>query len=150
MPRLFRVLLPSAILLLSGCGGTAPNDLGVNSNGTLSPCPQKPNCVQSYQPADTEHYVSPLTLKPNSTQSHQAIVRAIKATGGSIQADSMSAEGQHYIHAEYQSRWLKFIDDVEVLITDNAVHIRSASRIGYSDMGVNAERYQQIKTAYQQ
>ena len=41
------------------------------------------------------------------------------------------------------------MDDVEVVIKDGLIHIRSASRLGYSDMGVNAERFEKIKMAYE-
>jgi len=54
----------------------------------------------------------------------------------------------YYLHAEYESDWLKFVDDIEVVIKDGLIHLRSASRLGFSDMGVNAKRFDAIKANY--
>lgn len=58
----------------------------------------------------------------------------------------------NYLHAEFQTKWLKFTDDVELLLDrDNmTVHLRSASRVGYSDLGANRKRLEMIKNLYSQ
>ena len=63
-------------------------------------------------------------------------------------SETVLAPAGYYLHAEYESDWLKFVDDVEVVIKDGLIHIRSASRLGYSDLGANAERLDNIKAAY--
>lgn len=141
----------SVILLLSslmGCAGQIPSDLGMINGSELRPCPDKPNCVQTYDPLDTSHFQLPLTAKQNDNETRLAITSAINETGGKIiSVNSLKPMG-YYLHAEYQSDWLRFVDDVEVVIKDELIHIRSASRLGHSDLGVNAERFDTIKAAY--
>ena len=135
-------------LLLTACAGQVPSDLGMLNGSELRPCPDKPNCVQTYAPTDESHFQLPLTVKADDAQTKQAISAAISETGGQIISEEPLKPSGYYLHAEYQSDWLKFVDDVEVVIKDGLIHIRSASRLGYSDMGVNATRFEEIKTAY--
>ncbi|MBQ0729844.1 MAG: DUF1499 domain-containing protein [Oleispira antarctica] len=133
---------------LIGCAGQMPSDLGITNGSELRPCPDKPNCVQTYDPLDTSHFQPPLTAKQSDNQTRLAITTAINETGGKIiSANSLQPMG-YYLHAEYESDWLKFVDDVEVVIQDGLIHIRSASRLGHSDLGVNAERLEKIKAVY--
>lgn len=135
-------------LLLTACAGQVPSDLGMLNGSELRPCPDKPNCVQTYAPTDESHFQLPLTSKADDAQTKQAISAAISETGGQIISEEPLKPSGYYLHAEYQSDWLKFVDDVEIVIKDGLIHIRSASRLGYSDMGVNATRFEEIKTAY--
>lgn len=135
-------------LLLTACAGQVPSDLGMLNGSELRPCPDKPNCVQTYAPTDESHFQLPLTAKADDAQTKQAISAAISETGGQIISEEPLKPSGYYLHAEYQSDWLKFVDDVEIVIKDGLIHIRSASRLGYSDMGVNATRFEEIKTAY--
>lgn len=143
------VLSLSAFLLLVGCAGQVPSGLGVLKGSELRPCPDKPNCVQTYDPADSSHFQTPLTSKSTEQQTKQAISSAINVTGGTIITEQALQPSGYYLHAEYESDWLKFVDDVEVSIQDGLIHIRSASRLGHSDFGVNAERLEAIKAAYE-
>lgn len=61
----------------------------------------------------------------------------------------VKSEGK-YIHAEYRSRLLGFVDDLEVLLDDNQklIFLRSSSRIGHSDFGVNRKRTDEIRRLY--
>lgn len=143
---------PSIILtssLLTACAGSVPHDLGMINESELRPCPDKPNCIQTYAPADEAHFQLPLAAEKTDEQTKRAITAAISETGGTIVSEQALAPSGFYLHAEYESDWLKFIDDVEVVIKDGLIHIRSASRLGYSDMGVNAARYEKIKIAYE-
>jgi uncharacterized protein (DUF1499 family) len=135
-------------LLLTACAGKVPSDLGALNGSELRACPDKPNCVQTYSPADESHFQLPLTAKATDEKTKQAISAAISKTGGQIISDEPLKPSGYYLHAEYQSDWMKFVDDVEIVIKDGLIHIRSASRLGYSDMGVNASRLEDIKTAY--
>ena len=57
---------------------------------------------------------------------------------------------ENYMHVEFRSRFIGFVDDVEFYVDSQAgvVHFRSASRLGYSDLGVNRDRMEQIRSAY--
>lgn len=134
---------------LIGCAGQIPSDLGMLNGTELRPCSDKPNCVQTYNPLDTSHFQLPLKSKENDTQTKLAITAAINETGGTIISEVATEPSGYYLHAEYESSWLKFVDDFEVVIKDQLIHIRSASRLGYSDLGVNAERFDEIKAAYE-
>lgn len=146
-----RLAIPLAalVMLLTACAGQVPTELGVVNGSELRPCPDKPNCVQTYTPADESHFQSPLSVKDTEEQTTIAIRSAIRASGGEIITEKTLLPSGVYLHAEYESDWLKFVDDVEVLIMEDTIHIRSASRLGHSDFGVNAERYHAIKAAYE-
>lgn len=104
-------------------------------DGKLSPCGSAPNCVSSEEDTQPERAVDPLS--GNLTQARMAI----QATGGTI-----ISETDRYISATYMSNLFKFVDDVEVRDTGEGIlHIRSSSRVGYSDRGVNKARVEAIR-----
>ncbi|MEH6449613.1 MAG: DUF1499 domain-containing protein [Oleispira sp.] len=140
------ILLSSSLI---GCAGQVPSDLGMLNGSELRPCPDKPNCVQTYDSIDISHFELPLNVKQDEQQTTLAITSAITETGGKIISETPLVPSGYYLHAEYQSDWLKFVDDVEVVINDEFIHIRSASRLGHSDLGVNADRFDKIKAAYE-
>lgn len=140
--------LPFLLFALVGCAGTQPIDLGMLNGSELRACPDKPNCVQTFDPADQEHFQMPFTFKATSEKTKYAISSAIQQTGGKVISDKTLTPEGYYLHAEYESDWLKFVDDVEVVIKDGLIHFRSASRLGHSDLGVNANRLERIKAAY--
>ncbi len=104
-------------------------------NGSLADCGSAPNCVSSEAGVQPEKAVAP--LKGTLTQARMAIL----ATGGTI-----TSESDDYISATYMSQIFKFVDDVELRNGgDGFVHIRSASRVGYSDRGANKSRVERIR-----
>ena len=108
-------------------------------DGKLAPCGAAPNCVSSETNTQLEKQIAPLK---GSLKSAKA---AIIATGGTI---TMETEG--YISATYITKIFKFVDDVEIRRHNkDEVHIRSASRVGYSDRGVNRQRTDSIRTHMQ-
>ncbi|WPC03688.1 DUF1499 domain-containing protein [Pseudomonas benzenivorans] len=125
--------------MLGACGGHPPDHLGVQ-DGQLAPCPDSPNCVSS-QAKDAEHRVAPLAL-PGSPQQTKA--RLIALLDQEPRA-RLVAQEDRYLRAEFSSRWLRFVDDVEFLIGEQAVEVRSASRLGYSDFGVNRRRIERLR-----
>ena len=147
-----RTSISLSLMLLSssliGCAGQIPSDLGAINGSELRACPDTPNCIQTYDELDASHYQLPLKSKQDKSQTKLAITSAINETGGKIISEMALEPSGYYLHAEYESSWLKFVDDVEVVIKDELVHIRSASRLGRSDFGVNAERLENIKAAY--
>jgi len=148
MKKLLSILAFPLPLFLTACAGQVPNDLGILNGSELRACPDKPNCVQTYNPADKSHFQLPLIFNTDNEQTKTAISNAITETGGKIISEKPLSPSGYYLHAEYESDWLKFVDDIEVVIKDGLIHLRSASRLGFSDMGVNAKRFDAIKANY--
>lgn len=107
-------------------------------NGRLAEPGAKPNVVCSEADTQSERAVAPIK------GSIAAVARAIEATGGTI-----TARSDDYVSATYMSRIFKFIDDVEIRADGDVCQIRSGSRIGYSDRGVNRKRVETIRSAIQ-
>ena len=138
--------LPSLLslgLLLAGCTSTRPVNLGVH-NGKLAPCPASPNCVSS-QGSDREHSIEPLRY----TGSPGEAMDRLKKIVISMKRSRIITETGSYIHAEYTSALFRFVDDVEFFLDERAavIQVRSSSRIGYSDLGVNRKRIEDIRAA---
>jgi uncharacterized protein (DUF1499 family) len=111
--------------------------------GRLSKCPNKPNCVCSEHKDDTSHYIEPIIIPKNSTVDIFTLLKTvIREMGGNVQVES-----GNYLTATFTSAIFKFADDLEIRIdlTQEVIHIRSASRVGYSDMGVNKKRTELLK-----
>jgi uncharacterized protein (DUF1499 family) len=119
--------------------GTRPDNLGVK-NGRFAPCRPTPNCVSSQaDPADKEHYIAPIAFGGTMPELRRAVESMTRAT-------VISEEG-NYLYAEYKSALLGYVDDVELLLDESAriVHVRSASRLGRSDFGVNRKRIEELR-----
>ncbi len=149
----FIALLLTAIVLLEGSiiisGGTMfagkrPTNLGVNA-GKLTPCPESPNCVCS-QNQDALHKIAPLTY----TASKSAAISQLKEVILSLPRTKIITETEDYLYAEFTTSLMKFVDDVEFYADDAAkvIHVRSASRLGQSDLGVNRDRIEGIRTKF--
>ena len=127
--------------LLAGCHGARPAAIGVKQ-GRLAPCPSSPNCVSSL--ADDElHRTAPL---PFSGAAATAIGR-IEGIVRSLPRASVVTAAEPYLHAEFRSAVFRFVDDVEFLADESAgvIQVRSASRVGASDLGVNRKRIEAIR-----
>ena len=118
------------------------DNLGLK-DGQLTPCPDSPNCVcsESHTANDTEHYIQ--AIQGNKT-TWDKLKKILIAQGGTIESD----DGL-YIHATFRSAIFQYVDDVELRLdkTNNTIHIRSASRMGRKDFGVNRKRVETIKKA---
>lgn len=110
---------------------------GLNSNGLLEPCPSKPNCV-STTAQDEQHKMDPIPFTGEVVK----VMAAIRRVCLNEPRVTLETEKKQYLHFTFKSRLLGFIDDVEFQInpSDKLIHFRSASRLGYSDLGVNRER----------
>lgn len=104
-------------------------------NGELAPCPDAPNCVSSEQGTLAEKRVNTLEVRD-----WEALPRVIGEMGGVV-----TIEDEAYIAAEFTSATFGFVDDLELRKADDAVHVRSASRVGHSDAGVNAARVENLR-----
>jgi uncharacterized protein (DUF1499 family) len=120
--------------------GKRPQNLGYEA-GRLAPCKRSPNCVSSQaDAADAEHYIAPIALKGD------AIAAVRKAVESMPRASVVQVE-PGYLYAEFRSKLMGFVDDVEFLLdpAKGVVHVRSASRLGRRDFGVNRERIEQLR-----
>lgn len=116
-----------------------PKDLGV-TDGRLAPCKRSPNCVSSQaDPADREHYIAPIAFRGSMADLRRAVESMERATV--IKADG------NYLYAEYRTRLMRYVDDVELYYDDQQglVHVRSASRLGRRDFGVNRNRVEALR-----
>jgi len=112
-----------------------PGNLGVKE-GRLAPCRTTPNCVSSQaNPSDAEHYIAPI---------HASFADAREAVRAMPRA-KLIAENENYLYAEYRSRLMRFVDDMELYFDGRVIHVRSASRLGRRDFGVNRARVEALR-----
>jgi len=113
-----------------------PPGLGVTA-GRLEPCPASPNCVSTLA-TDPQHAIAPIPF----SIAPAAVLDTIAAVLASEPRVRIIARDSEYLHAEFRTRFLRFVDDVEFLVDGPAhlVQFRSASRVGESDLGVNRRR----------
>jgi len=125
--------------------GSRPENLGAE-DGRLAPCKRTPNCVSSLADADKDagHYIAPIPI----TGSPRGAWAVLKSLLQSMPRVSLVADKESYLYAEFASRTMGFVDDVEFLLDEKAgvIHVRSASRLGSSDFGVNRERVETIRS----
>ncbi|WP_341527672.1 DUF1499 domain-containing protein [Nostoc sp. UHCC 0302] len=126
--------------------GKRPNNLGVH-DGKLAPCPNSPNCVSS-QSSDAVHQIAPLTF----TSRPEEAIAAVKGIIQSLPRTKIITESDDYLYAEFKSALLGFVDDVEFYLdrNTNTIQVRSASRLGYGDLGVNRQRIEAIRAKFNQ
>lgn len=138
------ILILIVLLILAAVGGLFY--LGQKSSdgappglveGRLAACPSSPNCVSSEAGTTTSQVVEPLPLA-----SWSRIPSVITDLGGTV-----TRQDRDYIAAEFTSSLFRFTDDVEFRRAGDAVHVRSASRVGHSDMGANRERVESLREA---
>ncbi len=116
-----------------------PANLGV-TEGRLAPCKRTPNCVSSQaNPADSEHYIAPIAFRGSMADLRRAVESMARASVLKVERD--------YLYAEYRTRLLRYVDDVELYYDEKqgVVHVRSASRLGRRDFGVNRKRIEALR-----
>jgi uncharacterized protein (DUF1499 family) len=126
--------------------GKRPSTLGVKG-GKLSACPTSPNCVSSQSPeTDKQHSIAPLAYKSNP---EQAMVH-LKSVVQGMERTKLITDQKDYIHAEFATALMGFVDDVEFYLDSKAgvIQVRSASRLGQSDLGVNRKRIEEIRAKF--
>ncbi|MET1080237.1 MAG: DUF1499 domain-containing protein [Pseudomonas sp.] len=126
-------------LWLTACGSSPAAPLGVR-NGQLAPCPASPNCVNS-QAVDSKHRVAALALGGSPDDTRELLLQVLRDEPGAVVVEQQAT----YLRVEYTSRLLRFVDDLELLIGPRQVEVRSASRLGYGDFGVNRARVEQLR-----
>jgi uncharacterized protein (DUF1499 family) len=132
-----------ATISLVSCSGKRPSNLGI-ANDALTPCPPSPNCVSS-DADDNEHRVAPLQLAVAANEAWPEVRGVISE----LPRTHIVTETENYIHAECQSAVFGFVDDLELHLraTQNLIAVRSASRLGYSDFGVNRNRIESLRAS---
>ncbi len=150
--KIFFIILSCIIIavivwfFIQGAASKQGKPLGLIEN-KLTICPDKPNCVCSEHKDDNKHYISPIKITQNTSSALLDIKEIIDKMGGILQS-----EHADYLAATFSSTIFGFIDDLEIRFDNkhNLIHIRSASRVGHSDMGVNKKRVELLKQLYQQ
>jgi uncharacterized protein (DUF1499 family) len=132
------------VVMMVGCSGNRHSQMGVTA-GRLAACPDSPNCVSS-QSADPRHAIDPLRYEGTAEKARELLIEAVS---GMKRARIVVTE-ERYLHVEYTSALLRFVDDVEFFLDDGTktIHLRSASRVGYSDLGVNRRRVEKIRSRF--
>jgi uncharacterized protein (DUF1499 family) len=120
---------------------------GETGDTLLLPCPDSPNCVSS-QAKDEKHRMDPIGYAGPMDQAKQRLLAVI----ASMKRTRVQEDRGEYIHAVFTSRIFRFKDDVEFVFDDKnkLIHFRSASRVGYSDLGVNRKRMEEIRKHFDQ
>lgn len=123
--------------------GKRPDNLGVKE-GRLASCGRRLNCVSSQaDPGDAQRYVAPIPFKGGAVDALAAARRAVE----SLPRTTVVRHEGNYLYAEFRSRLMGYVDDVEFTYDDQAgvLHLRSASRLGRRDFDVNRERIEALR-----
>lgn len=140
-------LMPSPVLAANGSlfsfSGDRPTSLGIQA-GKLAPCPDTPNCVNSQ--SQNSHHIDPLTYSSDP----KAALQQVKAIIESLPRTNVIQSTDQYLYAEFTSALMGFVDDVEFWVDPDAsvIQVRSASRLGESDLGVNRKRVETIRSKF--
>lgn len=148
---LFFLIVPVVYLFILGKKSETGEAPGLIEN-QLSRCPGTPNCVCSEYSDDVDHYIEPVReavrepVRGHNALTSDSIVKTLEQLGGEVQTQTAD-----YVSAIFVSELFGFVDDVELRIDhENAViHLRSASRVGRSDLGTNLQRVEKIKQSLQ-
>ena len=133
-------------ILAAGCGAERPTDLGLQDS-KLGPCPSSPNCVSS-DADDQEHGIEALVIEGDAGAAWRA---AVAVVAGWPRTEIVTETGD-YLHAECTSRIMRYVDDLELHLQADLgiIALRSASRVGHSDLGVNRQRVEDLRSALQE
>lgn len=140
--RLLLIIVVSVVV--AGCSGTRPGNLGIRDS-LFAPCPPTPNCVSS-QSRDSEHAIEPLSFTGTAARSHADLKKILLG----MRRSKIITETDSYFHVEFASAIWRFIDDGEFWFDTGAkaIHVRSAARLGSSDLGVNRKRIEEIRARW--
>ena len=138
-----RTMFAVLVVSLCACSGERPTDLGV-ADSRLAPCPSSPNCVSSHA-TDKEHRIAALELAVEPAEAWKAVREVVSE----LSRTRIITATDDYLHAECTSRLMRFVDDLELqLVSDRGtIAVRSASRVGHSDLGVNRERVESLRAS---
>lgn len=117
-------------------------------DGTFLPCPKTPNCVNS-QAIGEKHFIEPIHYAGTRQEAQDRLLQIL----GSEKRTNIVIVEEDYIRAEFRSALFRFIDDVEFYFPGmqaerSIIHVRSASRVGSFDLGVNRKRIERIRSKF--
>lgn len=136
----------TSVLMLSACSGTRPQVL-LNSDGSFIECPSSPNCVSSDSTSES-HNVAAFNVNPDAKN----LWDEVKATVKEMPRTTLVIDQANYLHVEYTSSLMGYVDDLQLQLRaeQGMIAVYSASRLGYSDLGANRERVEQLRKLLQQ
>jgi uncharacterized protein (DUF1499 family) len=131
-------------VLMAGCSKPRQAAAGADAF-PLKDCPDRPNCVSSIA-NKPDRYVAPFAYAGDRRQAIDVLVQVLAEQPRT----TLVAKREDYLHAEFRSRIFRFVDDVEFYfpVDQPFVHVRSASRAGYSDLGVNRKRVETLRVRF--
>jgi uncharacterized protein (DUF1499 family) len=111
----------------------------------ITPCTSRPNCVSSID-RGRKHFIEPLRFTGSAEDARHCLLEALSE----LKRTRVVISEEYYLHAESVSAIMRFVDDVEFFIDDHKkiIHVKSASRVGYSDLGVNRRRIEKIRKIF--
>ncbi|HKJ64929.1 MAG TPA: DUF1499 domain-containing protein [Desulfopila sp.] len=132
------------MILGSGCSAKPPAQKGLKG-GQLPPCPSSPNCVTSMG-GKPGREVAPLDYDGSRSEAVDDLLAVLSMMEGA----SVRQQQEEYLWVEFTSKVFGFVDDVEFSLPsgESVIHVRSASRLGYYDFGVNAGRVAKIRKLF--
>ena len=142
------MIVLTSLIFFTGCTGVIPK-MGID-NGQLIQCPTTPNCVNS-QAKDKKHYIEPILMTGTPLEVKNHILKILNE----LKRAKIIVAEDHYIRVEFISKVFRFIDDLEFYFPNTkskelTIHVRSASRVGHSDLGVNRKRIEQIRSKFKE
>lgn len=138
------VMLGTIITFLTGCMHDIPK-LGVENN-RLKPCPDTPNCVASHPDTPENQKVPPILYTAEQSLAYDQMEALLSEREDVI---VVTREHAHYLRADFRTPLMGFIDDVEFYFqVPGVIAVRSASRVGYSDLGANRRRIEEIRKIF--
>lgn len=131
-------------IVASAAMGLAPSAAkGPQQDGRVAGCPNSPNCVSTTDQRP-DFALEPLEFLGDPDSALESAEKALQLEGGK----RIERDGDNYLRATFATPLLRFRDDLEIAVhaPEKRIHIRSASRVGYSDLGVNRKRAERLRS----
>lgn len=143
-PRIvLSALLTGLTFWLWGFNANAGPSAEFIADGKLAPCPSTPNCVSS-QAVNAARRVNALVIRGDLATQHQSLLAILKT----LPRTEIKAQNSDYIWVTFTTLIMRYVDDVEfIFVEGQPVAVRSASRVGHSDLGTNRRRVEKIRRA---
>ena len=130
----------ASLWALNVCAGPSADFI---VDGKLAPCPSTPNCVSS-QAADQSQVIKPLAVPGDLTEQNAALLKVI----ADMPRTEIKAQSDNYLWVTFTTLIMRYVDDVEFILAEGEpIAVRSASRVGHSDLGTNRRRVGNIRDA---
>ena len=137
-------------ILIGYCGllwlvGQARSVARGATSGRLADCPASPNCVCSQQEGDPG--IAPIGFKGAPSSAWTSMLKVVSAQP----RFQVVTQTETYAHFQARTLIMRYVDDIEFLLdpVKSVVNVRSASRLGYSDLGANRARVEALRVALQ-